>query len=405
MKKLIYILLFFTTCIIAQVDNNTVYPNVVRMTFNRAGGFLQLPDYTHFNPIKWGVYVDTQYVYLSQSNVYGDVDTINFNRIKNNQYFRAYKNYYPDSSTSGFFIGVKNNTPQFIIGDKNSYLRWAGDSIQIKGNFTVKSKSIDSIKNIVTTHATEIADNAYNITLTAASIASLAGKVTTDSARITVNADSINIKVSQWAYNGAVMASYINLTPSTIKISSPHIDFNGPAMFKALNGTGDSTVILGSLLKTGTVIADSIRSTYLYSKTLVGGSITGAAITGGNISISSGIENISISSAQIAFLQSAVQQAMLAWNNTLHSLFVSTPKMTVDGVMQANSDIYGFGNLTVTGNINSTWAGSIIGATYLPESGWGSKSSTIGNTTTGVALFTRSYTDKNGVSVDVVVKN
>lgn len=78
--------------------------------------------------------------------------------------------------------------------------------------------------------------------------------------------------------------NYINISGEGIKIAANKITFDGPSIFKAINGTTDSTTINGGKLTTGTVIADSIRSNYLYGKHIVGGDIS---IGGGKFTVDS----------------------------------------------------------------------------------------------------------------------
>ena len=77
---------------------------------------------------------------------------------------------------------------------------------------------------------------------------------------IQINSDSVNIFSSR-TRNGSSMVSYINLAPSNIKISSPHIEFSGTAIFKALNGTNDSTSINGNKVRSGIIQSNNWSTT------------------------------------------------------------------------------------------------------------------------------------------------
>ncbi len=107
------------------------------------------------------------------------------------------------------------------------------------------------------------------------------------SGQITVMAGEIDLRVTK---NGVIAA--INLSPEEILMQANKINFNGYATF---DSNGGITSIDGSVLKTGTVIADTLNAadgTFTgtlvgvdgtFTGTLTGNIINGAAINGGTI--------------------------------------------------------------------------------------------------------------------------
>ena len=65
-------------------------------------------------------------------------------------------------------------------------------------------------------------------------------RVTQAEASISVNADNIASKVSTTDYNGETVASLINQSASTVKISASHVEIDGTATFSAIKSSADA---------------------------------------------------------------------------------------------------------------------------------------------------------------------
>lgn len=80
--------------------------------------------------------------------------------------------------------------------------------------------------------------------------------IATNTSSINQLSDEIDLKVSTSDYTGAEIVSRINVAPSTVVISSPHIDLSGLVTISSLsNGT---TTVDGACIKTGSISANRI---------------------------------------------------------------------------------------------------------------------------------------------------
>jgi hypothetical protein len=149
---------------------------------------------------------------------------------------------------TGFWLGKTGGVGKFSVGNPaGNFLVWDGTQLYVNGNVTLSN-------SIPITNVTGLNDTIVN-----------------HRSAITLNAGNINLKVSRSTLLDSVVA-YINLSPTTIDISASKVNVYG--IFKAFNGSNDSTVIDGNKLKTGTVKADSIlASRYIISPQIIGGSL------------------------------------------------------------------------------------------------------------------------------------
>jgi hypothetical protein len=85
-------------------------------------------------------------------------------------------------------------------------------------------------------------------------------------------ASSIALKVDK---SGVITS--INLSPEAASIKANKINFNGYATFDV---NGNLTTIDGSVLKTGTVVADTVRANWVYTNNINANQISGGTISG-----------------------------------------------------------------------------------------------------------------------------
>jgi hypothetical protein len=104
-----------------------------------------------------------------------------------------------------------------------------------------------------------------------ASVISLKANAADVNSAFVQTANSIALKVDK---SGVITS--INLSPEAATITANKINFNGYATFDV---NGNLTTIDGSVLKTGTVVADTVRAGWIYA-----GNISASQITGGTIS-------------------------------------------------------------------------------------------------------------------------
>lgn len=107
--------------------------------------------------------------------------------------------------------------------------------------------------------------------------------LTTMQSSITQNATAITTKVSITDYNGDTIVSKINQSATKIEQSALNIDLSGYVTFNSLSTPGQ-TIIDGANLKTGTVVADTVRSSWVYTGSISADQITAGTISGDRIS-------------------------------------------------------------------------------------------------------------------------
>ncbi|MDF2908248.1 MAG: hypothetical protein K0R34_3569, partial [Herbinix sp.] len=126
------------------------------------------------------------------------------------------------------------------------------------------------------------------------------------SGQISVMAGNINLKVSK----NEVIAS-INLSPEEILLKANKINFNGFAVF---DSNGGISSIDGAVLKTGTVVADTVRAGWVYAGNISASQISGGTIQGVVFITTDGARTTTISNgainsdfAEIDFLSVPIQ--------------------------------------------------------------------------------------------------
>jgi len=92
--------------------------------------------------------------------------------------------------------------------------------------------------------------------------------------QITQQAGQIELRVEK---SGVIAA--INVTSESIKISASKLELSGYATFTSLSTPGES-IIDGANFKTGTVTADTVRSTWVYAGNINANQITAGTISG-----------------------------------------------------------------------------------------------------------------------------
>jgi len=111
------------------------------------------------------------------------------------------------------------------------------------------------------------------------------------SAQIEILSDNIELKVDK----AGVIAS-INLSPEAVTIKANKINFNGFATF---DSNGNITTIDGSILRTGTVVADTVRSNWVYSNYINANQVSGGVLSGVKIKSEIALGRLEIEGAYI----------------------------------------------------------------------------------------------------------
>ncbi len=240
----------------------------------------------------------------------------------------------------------------------------------LRSGININSDSIRLFSSKIVQTQNNIATNTASITLNSKSITSLFNSTSllTDSlysygTLIMQNKNNITLSASKYT-NGDTLISYINLSPDSLKLSSRHINIDGYTTF----GSGynpsskvpysdtsnfanhinwNTTTINGGKLTTGTVIADSIRSSYLYSKTLIGGTITGSIF---QTAIGSGQRVVIDTTNQIRFQQGSYEADFYMSGGLVHL----TEPFTVIGYISSSAGLF-----TAGGNFSVDDSGRI----------------------------------------------
>jgi len=222
---------------------------------------------------------------------------------------------------------------------------------------------------------------------------------------IKINSDSVHI-FSERTRDGSSMVSYINLQPSTIKISSPHIEFSGTAIFKALNGTNDSTSINGNKVRSGIIQSNNWSTTKGSYYDLTNGMIklggstnpafmvdslgivtaTGVVIRDGSIglgatSYSAGNGVWLSSTAGSMFRVGNASASRMLWNGTNLEIYNSSnAKVASFGATNSFSGFSIAGDLTMgaSGTIKTAGAGEGANGFVLDAAGLRGYSATLG---------------------------
>lgn len=128
-----------------------------------------------------------------------------------------------------------------------------------------------------------IKESARKIELTVSKKYTTTGKTQELESSIKETAEQIQLKVSK-----GDIASTINQTEQSVKISASKIDLSGYATFSSLNKKG-KTSINGENITTGTISADRLDVNGIFAKSITAkGTITGGTFTGGDITCTKG---------------------------------------------------------------------------------------------------------------------
>ena len=157
----------------------------------------------------------------------------------------------------------------------SSLINQFGDSLldDISSNYATKIELSSSISQSASEILTAVSAN-YS---TNTSVNNLTTRVSSAESSISQLATEITTKVSATNYNGETIVSMINQSSSKILMSALDIDLSGYVTFTNLSTAGQTTID-GANLKTGTVVADTVRSSWVYA-----GSINANQITAGTL--------------------------------------------------------------------------------------------------------------------------
>jgi hypothetical protein len=192
-------------------------------------------------------------------------------------------------------------------------------------------------------------------------------------------ANSIALKVDK---SGVITS--INLSPEAATIKANKINFNGYATFDV---NGNLTTIDGSVLKTGTVVADTVRAGWVYAGNISASQISGGTIQGVVFITTDGARTTTISNgainsnyAEIDFLSVPTQLniggsiQMIAYDGRITAAHINCPD--VNGgvpVTSANISAQAVGYATSAGSASTV--GSIYGHTtneiFASDTGYG----------------------------------
>jgi hypothetical protein len=193
------------------------------------------------------------------------------------------------------------------------------------------------------------------------------------SGQISVMAGSIDLKVGK---DGVITA--INLSPESATIKANKINFNGYATFDV---NGNLTTIDGSVLRTGTVVADDVRVGWVYTGGIDADQINGGTITGVVFITTDGSRTTTISNgainsdfAEIDTLSVPIQLnvggsiqlnayngSMLASHITCYDINGGVP------ITSNNANQSSVGYASVAGSVQNLYTNSI----YAADTGYG----------------------------------
>lgn len=176
---------------------------------------------------------------------------------------------------------------------------------------------------------------------------------------ITQTAEQIATRVATTDYNGNTIASIINQTATTIKLSASKLELSGYTTFSNLANAGETTIngsnittgtLNASLITTGTLNADRINTNTLNVNKLQTGTTLGGA---GLIAFNSG---------NITLYGSSINDASLNFNYNGAITRIYNYGSNAIGI---SSNLYIGGNITIDGNITSV--NGINSQTILPR--------------------------------------
>lgn len=186
--------------------------------------------------------------------------------------------------------GVNIDTTWFAWKDSTIYrdsvrIYQLGQQVQILTSAIMDTSGIDSLWGITTAMInqesywrhyydsvnTNTLQSNINLETSArvSGIGSVSAAISVESG-IRTGADSVLTSSVTLRARKDSLINYINVSLEGIKIAANKITFDGPSIFKAINGTGDSTTINGGKITTGSITANKI-----YGDTLRGVVIAG----------------------------------------------------------------------------------------------------------------------------------
>jgi hypothetical protein len=181
------------------------------------------------------------------------------------------------------------------------------------------------------------------------------------SAQFEILSDSIALKVEK---SGVIAA--INLSPESVTIKANKINFNGFATFDV---NGNLTTVDGSVLKTGTVVADEVRTNWVYTGNVTAGQINTGTIIGvgflsegsnGRTSIANGnllTDYIEVGEAPnvITIQPTQIQLVDSNSNTIINANLIATPACIVGGYNVVTTStiesIYNVGGVKALGSL------------------------------------------------------
>lgn len=169
-------------------------------------------------------------------------------------------------------------TTQFMTkAEINSAIEEKADSITLSVNQKLSNYSTTQEIN------TKISAEIGSLTSTVQKTYATKTELTTAKTEIKQTTDSISSTVSNKVGKSEI-ASTINQTAQSVKISASKIDLSGYATFTALKTSG-STTINGSNITTGTIDASKVTVKNLNASNITSGTISASKISGGTLSL------------------------------------------------------------------------------------------------------------------------
>lgn len=157
------------------------------------------------------------------------------------------------------------NVSNFKMEFGNKATTWTPAPEDIDSEIGSLTTRVSTAESSITQQANQIASKVSTTTYNA-DINGLKTRMSTAESSITQNANNIASKVSTTDYNGNTIASLINQSATTIKLSASKIDLSGYVTVSAL-GTAGATTINGANIKTGTINAINITGSTITGST------------------------------------------------------------------------------------------------------------------------------------------
>lgn len=257
-------------------------PNSTKLQLGNLKGIVD-PDFDELssNP-GYGLYADGS-IFLKNGKI----------AMTGEGYIRSGKKSSGDS-VSGFWIGRDDSGVTFNVGNDSSYIRFAGDSLVVKGKiiFNDSASVFDSLNNRIDSlfYLASFTDSLINLKVNKVSFDSLGNIVNTNRSDIQQNASDISMKVDNTAFNtlsgrvdgaysliqeetqnridaDSTFATIINLKASVYSLDTVYSKFD-TAISNIRIKAGDNYGELYSLLqgKAGISVYDSINNVKEYAE-------------------------------------------------------------------------------------------------------------------------------------------